>query len=263
MKRAAVVALVVVAAACASNPYVPLPEPKVANGPTTTTTAVPDLTDVNLPGVRGTTTTVPALGPGPVTIIGRVDGPDGPVAGATVRLDRISDAGTTGVDVPTAADGTWNLANVLGGRYRVRAWLAPTLGMAKATVVFVEQTNPKPIVLKLAQFGGAVVDWAMAPTPPPVDQRVNLKVRIANRTVDAQGFITETPVYATTVVLSGGGRWQLYSQNPQYTDTDGSVVFEMACLQAGPQPLTVQLENGETKTLDLPPCFDPSSTAGE
>jgi hypothetical protein len=259
----AVLALVFLAAACAHDPYAPLPEPDVAKGPTTTTTTLPDLDNVALAGVRGTTTTVPKLGPGPITIIGRVDGPDGPVAGAIVHLDRITDAGTSGIDVPTAVDGTWNLANVLGGRYRVRAWLAPTLGMSKAVTVFLEQPNPKPVVLKLAQFGGAVIDWAIAPNPPPVAERVNLKVRVSNRTVDSQGYIDKAPVYATSVTLSGGGRWTLYSENPQYTDADGSAVFELACREAGPQPLTVQLENGDTRTLDLPACVDASVSAPE
>jgi hypothetical protein len=263
VKRALLVVLVALAAACAHDPYAPLPEPDVAKGPTTTVTTLPDLDNVGLAGVRGTTTTVPQLGPGPITIVGRVDGPDGPVAGAVVHLDRITDAGTSSVEVPTAVDGTWNLGNVLGGRYRIRAWLAPTLGMAKATFVFLEQPNPKPVVLTLQQFGGTVVDWAMAPNPPPVEERVNLKVRVTNRTVDSQGFIDRSPVYATSVMLTGGGRWRLYSENPQLTDVDGSAVFELACREAGPQPLAVQLENGETKTLDLPACVDTSVTTGE
>ena len=263
LRRVAVIALVLFVAACADDPYAPLPEPDVGTGPSTTSSSVPDLDNVGLPGVRGTTTTTPALGPGPVTIVGRVDGPDGPVAGAIVRLDRITDAGVTGVDVPTATDGTWNLSNVLGGRYRVRAWLAPTLGMAKAVVVFVERGDPKPVVLHLERFGGAVVDWAMAPNPPPVFDRVNLKVRVANRIVDERGFITASPVSGTSVLLNGIGRWRLYSENPQYTDADGSAVFEMACREAGPQPLSVQLENGETKQLEIPACVDPTAPAGE
>jgi hypothetical protein len=257
------VAIVLIAAACANSPYDPLPEPDVDSGPTTSSTTQPDLDNVGLPGVRGTTTTVPALGPGPLTIVGRVDGPDGPVGGAIVHLDRITDAGTSSVEVPTAPDGTWNLANVLGGRYRVRAWLAPTLGMAKAVVVFLEQPNAKPVQLRLERFGGAVVDWAMAPTPPPVDTRVNLKIRVATRVVNDRGFIDASPVYATPVTLSGSGQWRLFSDNPQYTDTDGAVLFEMSCRETGAQPLTVQLQNGDTKVLDLPACVDASETTGE
>jgi hypothetical protein len=258
----AVVAVLLVAAACAHDPYAPLPEPDVGSGPSTTSTTLPDLEKVALPGVRGTSTTVPQLGPGPVTIVGRVDGPDGPVAGAIVRLDRISEAGISSVDVPTAADGTWNLAKVLGGRYRVRAWLAPSLGMSKAALVFVERSNPKPVVLRLERFDGAVVDWAMAPNPPPVEERVNLKVRVATRTVDSQGYIDASPVYGTSVTLSGAGRWRLFSENPQYTDTEGAVVFELSCREAGPQPLSVILQNGESKTLELPACVDTTVSTG-
>lgn len=256
----AVLALVLLAAACAESRYDPLPEPQVDDGPTTTSTTQPDLDNVALPGVRGTTTSVPALGPGPITIVGRVDGPDGPVGGAIVHLDRITDAGTSSIEVPTAPDGTWNLANVLGGRYRVRAWLAPSLGMPKAVLFFLEDSRPKPVHLRLERFGGAVVDWAIAPTPPPVDERVNLKVRVATRVVNERGFIDSTPVFGTTVTLSGAGNWRLFSDNPQSTDSDGSAVFELSCREEGAQPLTVLLENGETKALELPPCFDATPT---
>ena len=135
--------------------------------------------------------------------------------------------------------------------------------MPKAVLVFVDTQSPKPIEIKLDQYGGAAVDWAMAPNPPPVGERVNLKVRIANRTVDNQGFIDETPVYGTTVTLSGSGSWHLYSDNPQYTDVDGSVTFEMSCRQAGSQPMSVVLDNGDTTALDLPACVDTTASSGE
>src|SRR5437899_6439356 len=128
MRRVTIaVALVLLAGCSADAKYAALPVPKTSPGEATTTTSTPprNFEDIALPGVGGTTTTeAPRVGPGPATIVGRVDGPDGPVPGAIVELDRWTGDRFASVQVPTAADGTWNVQHVLGGRYRVRAWLA-------------------------------------------------------------------------------------------------------------------------------------------
>ncbi|MCU1483719.1 MAG: hypothetical protein JWN67_465, partial [Actinomycetia bacterium] len=93
MRRTGILlALVLVVAACANaqKKYEPLPVPEQSqDAPATPSTVPQKLDEVALPGVAGaTTTTSVAMGPGPVTILGRVDGPDGPVGNARVHLDR-------------------------------------------------------------------------------------------------------------------------------------------------------------------------------
>src|SRR5205085_4379220 len=124
MRRAIALAVVVVAvAACSGSKYSPLPEPETSKGSTATTTTVPDLEQVGLPGANGTTSTsAPALGPGPITIHGRVDGPDGAVTGAVVEVARAVGTRLATARVATNLDGTWSVPQVLGGRYRIRAW---------------------------------------------------------------------------------------------------------------------------------------------
>ena len=222
--------------------------------PATSSTIPGGLGRVALPGVPGTTTTAPAaIGPGRVTIVGRVDGPDGPIANARVRLERITDAGVAAIEVPTAADGTWNAANVLGGRYRIRAWQAPAFGMLRAQVVFIESPGERPLVLRLDRFEGTRIDAVVAPAPV-VGELVNLKVRVATRRVDDRGYVRYVPSFGVTATLTGPGAWNVRSPNPQFTDPEGSVVWELECLQAGPQPLSVFLDGGESDSLDLPPC---------
>lgn len=259
----AVLALLVVLGACSTtDKYAPLPVPDDGDAaPTTATTAGPDLDDVALPVVPGrTTTTAAVLGPGPVTILGRVDGPEGPVAGAVVQLERLVGNAVAATRVPTAPDGTWNLQNVLGGQYRIRAWLAPSLAMERAQLVFVEAPRPRAVILRLERFEGLRVDGAVAPNPPSVDEDANLKVRVARRQVGEDGRIRAVPVVGTEVVLSGSGSWSVRSSNTGVTGPDGSVTFRVVCRDAGVQPLSVVLENGEVRSLELPPCFDPSST---
>lgn len=258
----AVAVLAALASACGGDdPYAPLPKPDAAPAETTTTTARPDLDAVVLPAARGTTTTTVAVGPGPITILGRVTGPDGPVAGAIVRLERLVGDGSAAVQVPTAADGTWNVERVLGGRYRVRAWQPPQLAMARASVVFVEAGAPEPIELRLDRYEGRRVDAVVAPEPPAVGGQANLKVRVADRVVDDRGVIRTTPTVGVSVQLTGSGSWFVLSSNPQSTGSDGSVTFAVQCQSEGSQPLSVVLQGTETVTLSVPPCVDPNPTS--
>jgi hypothetical protein len=107
MRRAAVVlAPLLVAAACSDDPFEPLPEPDDVQIEETTTTTEPDLTGVPLAPVLGATTTTVAIGPGPLTIVGRVEGPDGPIPDAIVQLERLVGDTIATARVPTAPDGT-------------------------------------------------------------------------------------------------------------------------------------------------------------
>ncbi len=257
MRRTAVVlALVLLGSACAgTHKYDPLPVPDAGDAsPTTSSTIAPRLDEVQLPAVPGSTTSTVAMGPGPVTIVGRVDGPDGPLSGARVRLERLAGDGVATVEVPTGPDGSWNVQNVLGGRYRVRAYQAPSFGMTRAQVVFVDSPRAKPIILRVDRFEGTRIDAVIAPQPPVVDSPSNLKVRVTVRGVDSQGIVRSTPRASAMVTLSGTGSWSLSSSNPSFTDAAGEALFQLTCLAAGAQPLTVMLDTGETQALDLPAC---------
>lgn len=263
MRRAALVVIVALAACSAgSNPaFGPLPEPEDVALEETTTTTEPNFATVPLAPALGATTTTVALGPGPLTVVGRVEGPEGVVPDAVVQLERLVGDGSASTRVPTAPDGTWNLANVLGGRYRVRAWRAPDLVTARPTIVFLEAgTEPRAVDLRLDPVGGTRVDVAVAPDPPPVDEPVNMKVRVAVRTVDGEGVVRDAPMPAVSVALSGSGDWQISSPNPAFTAADGSVTYRMTCLAPGNQPLLATVGGADTYALAVQPCLDPDAT---
>jgi hypothetical protein len=257
VRRAAVaLALAVLAVGCTStHKYDPLPVPEESEGTTPTSSTIPtNLDEIPLAAVGGTTSTTTAMGPGPVTISGRVDGPDGPVANGRVHLERLVGDGVASVEVPTAADGSWNVQHVLGGRYRIRAYQVPSLGMARAQVFFVESPKAKPVVLKVERFDGVKVDTAIAPNPPVVGTPANLVVRLTTRTVLPGGTVQATPAVNETVTLSGSGSWSTSTANPSFTDAAGQATFEVTCGATGPQPLSVQLTTGDLVPLDLPGC---------
>jgi hypothetical protein len=255
------VALVAALAACSNDdPFATLPKPDKVDVVSTTTTTEPDLTGVPLAPVAGVTTTTAAIGPGPLTIVGRVEGPEGVVAGAIVQLERIVGEGVASARVPTAADGTWNLSGVLGGRYRIRAWRQPDLVTAEPEIVFLESGPQRAVSLRVEVVGGVRVDAAIAPDPPIVDEPANLKVRVAERTVDDGGIVRDTPVGGVQVQLVGTGDWRLESSTFAVTGSDGGATFRVVCEDDGEQPLYAELEDGQQYALMLPPCLDPEAT---
>src|SRR5262249_8051564 len=92
-----------------------------------TTTAPAHLTRAMTNDVPGATTSSVPVGPGFATLSGIALGPQGPVGGATVHVDRLVGDAVGSVNVAAQADGVWNLPGILGGRYRVRAWRSPDM----------------------------------------------------------------------------------------------------------------------------------------
>lgn len=257
----AVLVLLASAACTTASRYAALPKPDPIDSVPTTAPGSQHLDEVVLPAVAGTTSTTIGIGPGPLTIVGRVEDPDGaPVAGAVVHLERLVGDSFASVDVPTAADGTWNVTKALGGRYRIRAWLPPSMAMLQAQIVFIESPASKPVILRLERFQGTRVDAVVAPVPPLIDEEANLKVRVTTRVVDQRGVVRSTPRVSETVALTGSGEWSLRSSNPAVTDSTGSVTFLLVCRDDGPQPLSVVIAGAETIPLSLPDCIDPSAT---
>lgn len=259
MRRAAAVLLCLsTASACSAHGVPPLPAP-----PTTkvraSTTSVPDLSGVALREVPGRTTTTIALGPGSAVINGSVNGPDGPVAGAVVHVERLVGDGEAVVDVGTAADGTFALNNVKGGRWRIRAYRPPDLALVKPEIFYLEATGTKALALKLDRYQGIGVSSALAPTPAIVDEPANLVVQVTLESVDARGVVRAVPVPGVRVELFGTGDWEVDSGNPKLADGAGQALWSVRCRSSGVQPLSVLVGDSDKFPLSLPACA-PSAT---
>ncbi|HUQ39777.1 MAG TPA: carboxypeptidase-like regulatory domain-containing protein [Acidimicrobiales bacterium] len=255
MKRRAVllsVALSVVVAAC-SDPAAELPAPPTT-APTTSTTAAPDLSLIDLGGVPGTTSTTVAIGPGKARLSGVVNGPSGPVPGAHVRVERLVGGGVAVADVQADGAGHWELPRILGGRYRVRAWLAPELALVKPEVLFLGATEERDVPIPVQRYVGLVAVPATAPAPPIVDEPVTLVVQVARRLVDEQGVVRSSSVPLTRLELFGGGAWEIGSANPTTSDSAGRGEWELRCNSTGRHPLTVLVGQEESVPVDVEAC---------
>jgi hypothetical protein len=207
-----------------------------------------------------TTTTAPAIGRGRAAINGTVTGPNGPLAGAAVEIDRVVGSSYASARTTTAADGTWSFRNILGGDYRVRAWQAPALDMATPQTVFLASDQPQSVDLQLTSYQAQQVQVAINPADPVQGQPSNLVIQVTNPRIDADGVLTLPPVAGVAVTLVNGSGWQVNNGNPLPTDADGQVTFQVECTTTGDDPLSAQVASNPPVSLLMPACAAPTPT---
>ncbi|HEX2851188.1 MAG TPA: carboxypeptidase-like regulatory domain-containing protein [Acidimicrobiales bacterium] len=250
-----VAAVGLLVAGCTPGSVPPLPAPPSLPS-TTATTAPVDLSGVGLAAVAGRTTTTVAIGPGGATITGTVTGPAGAVAGAVVHAERLVDDAVASADVVTADDGTYALPQILGGRYRVRAWKAAPDNLADTSpaVFFLGGNESKVLNVALQKFDGTDVSTAIAPSPPQVDVAANLVVQVVTKSVGTDGIVRSAPVTGVRVELFGPGSWRLASPAATTSDGSGRARWQLTCGAPGAQPISVVVGDSQTFPLDVPAC---------
>lgn len=232
----------------------PVKSAKGSQGP-----ALPaNLNTVAQAGVPGaTTTTVPPIGPGAASIVGSVLGPNGPVGGATVEADRVVGNSISSTKVTTAADGSFLIGSILGGRYRVRAWQSPTMALTQPEIFFLGATESHQLALHLDAFTGPDVSTSVNPKVLVVGQIANLAVEVSNPSVDADGVVRDQPQAGVQVTLTDGNAWTVYSGNPLMTGADGQALFQISCSSPGSNPLSVQIGSSAPQPITVPDCVQP------
>jgi hypothetical protein len=223
-------------AGCSKHEGKALPAPKP--GETTTTTAPADLTQVSLQPIALTgkpTTTTRPVGGGKATIAGRVVDTDGnPVPGAFVRAIYYGDPSKPEViEALSLDDGTYRFEQVLGGRWRVRAWKTPALATLEDNTFFLGYTENRQLDLRVKAATDYVVTSSMAPNPP----------------------FTGSPVELAVLVMS-----QAVTDATKATEFNGRAAWTLTCVEAGLQPITAVV-GGRDWPLNLPACHDPMETS--
>jgi hypothetical protein len=264
VRRAGTIALVaglgLLAVGCSRVETLSFPTPPPTQA-TTPPTSIGDLTKVTTAAVAGRTATTVAVGPGDATLSGTVAGPNGPVGGADVHVERLVGDASAAVDVVSGPDGTWSLPGLLGGRYRVRAWRVPDLDLTTPQIFFLPATGTRSVALQLAQFGTAAVATALAPDPPVVGQPAALAVQITMETVDASGVVRPVPVSGASAELANGLTWTVADPNPTVTSAGGRATWQLSCGAVGAQSLAVIVNDADVYALNLSACVAPPPTS--
>ncbi len=257
-----VVLLAAVTGGCAgevtvSYPVVPSTLPLQS---TTTPTIGIDRSKVSLQTIdpEATTTTTIGFGPSSGSLEGVVRGPEGPVPGAKVRIERLVGQQSATTIVDADEKGRYELKGVELGRVRVRAWHAPDLAMTVDDVFFTEAKAKHDLTLK--SYGRTDVQWAMAPTTPLVGQKVNIVVEVSSRVVDEDGKISVTPLSGVGVSVFPQGVLLPIEVGERLTNGDGRVIFTLRCDAPGTSALDVRLATGGQATINPPPCVRPIIT---
>lgn len=239
---AAVVALGSLLVACTAPRGDLLPPPSSTSStelPSTTTQ--PDYSQIALERLPGETTVPPLETDGRTTIRGSVSGPDGAVAGAVVRIQRLVGGQMQQIDVRTGENGGFVQGSLPGGRFRIRAFQEPSLTTMEPEVFYLVDGDDREVRFDLRRFDQIVALPSTTPPAPVVGGRVNLAVRIARQQVDGDGVVHESPLPGVRVRISSSGWALVGGAAVDVTDGDGVAVFEYRCDQAGAVTASVVL----------------------
>jgi hypothetical protein len=253
----ALVVLVAGAAGCGTAvETLSFPPPPSSSAPVAATTPPPfdglGVTEATVPSVA-TTIDVHVTGGG-AEIRGSVVGPTGPVAGATVQLRRFVADRSAATEVVTSPAGRFRVGDLLGGRYRLRAWASPTMAMTSPQMLFLGDHADQGVTLRVQQFTQPTVTSAFSPDPTTEGQPTTIAVEVSRPTVTTAGIVRYTPAPGVPVILAGG--WTVaHDAAPERTDAAGVATFVASCETAGVDPLTALVGSAVSAELHVPPCL--------
>ena len=199
-----------------------------------------------------------AIGVGRVTMTGVVQGPDGPVEGAVVRIERLVDKSIASIDVTTDAQGRYRLNRVQGGRVRIRAYRSPDLAALEPIVTFASGEFKQDVNLK--RYDQTSIQWSLAPSEPRLNEPANIVVQVSRQDVGADGVLRQVPVPSVGVTVTPLGLLQTDLIQETLTNERGRVQFALRCLGVGGSDLQVALATGESAQISPPSCRDATTT---
>ncbi len=176
---------------------------------------------------------------GSAALAGTVVGPGGELlSDAVVRVERFEGTASVAVDLRTDGSGTFRLNEALGGRYRVRAWRAPTYAQDGSEVTFVTDGEQRNFRLQLAVPSGDELRVGIDATRVIVGQTTSVGVRVRGPYVNDNGQVTFGGKAGREITITGSGVLTGLA-GTRATDGEGFTAFTIACNQIGEADVTV------------------------
>jgi hypothetical protein len=263
-----VVAVATTVVACTSGsdqadtpdaPQLSLPPPSYDDLPVVTLPdgfVQPDTRGVRLSPVvaqpKGGAPPLPVYG-GDASIRGLVNGPDGPVAGATVRIERWVGGRSGSITVNAGGDGRFSAPKLLGGRYRVRAWLQPNLTATESQVLFLAIDGSQDVNVDVNKFEGLQLQAGLDVSVINVDDNARVRALFTRAGVDDDGIVVGEPVPAAKIQLTSPPGLSVTGDNPGTTNENGFATWNVKCDKEGSYTVTLTTEGAST-TYTLPTC---------
>jgi len=187
------------------------------------------------------------------TITGVVTGPDGPVAGATVRVERFVGTASGSVQVVTDGSGRFVVTGALGGRYRVRAWLQPDLATFASPTGFVADGDSLDLSPNLERHNAVTLQLAATEATLTMGAPGGVRALLTRETVDSNGIVQAGGVAGSLVTLVAVDGLSITSPNPATTEASGSASWVIECTALGAHQVSAAVPEASASAT-LPAC---------
>ena len=222
---------------------------------------LPDTRFVSLQPVPGKAQPVPPIPVrgGQAVVEGTVNGPGGPVPGATVRIERWVGDASGALTTTTDGAGHFGAAGLLGGHYKVRAWLQPSLATFDAATGFVPYNGTLQVNVVMEQHDAYHVQLAPTASTATVGNGFGVVALVSQEQVDANGVVVDAPVAGVPAKLSTDRSIKIDGANPAKTGGDGLASWVLTCQTSGSFSADVTTPRGKA-SASLPTCTGGTTT---
>jgi hypothetical protein len=221
----------------------------------------PDTRFVSIDPVTGKAQPVPPIPVvgGRATVEGTVVGPGGPVAGATVHIERWVGSQSGAIDVATDGAGHFGSGGLLGGHYEVRAWRQPDLSTATASTGYLVDGGVFDTTVTMQQHNATTIQLAASTGVIQTGVPFTALALVTKQQVDTTGVVQTVPVNgeAITLVLDAG--MSMTGNADTKTGADGLARWTLTCQTAGNHSMTATTADGDG-SVKLPPCQNSTTT---
>lgn len=158
-----------------------------------------------------------------------VDGAVVPAVGATVSIERVTIDGTASAQLSTGTDGSFAFTGLLGGSYRVRAYMPGVSSSGPAVVRFVADGSANDLQFALSGPNAAVSLDLVGPPEISTAAPATVAVVASAESVDQLGRFVRVPISGVRVSLSGSSAASIVSADQVFTDSGGAARFLISC----------------------------------
>jgi hypothetical protein len=197
---------------------------------------------------------IPVVG-GDTTVQGTVQGPDGPVAGATVLVERFVGTASGSLQVGTDGGGHYVVPNALGGRFRVRAWLQPDLSTFSSPTGFVAAGASLTLDVTLERHNAVTLQLASSQATLSMDAPGGVRALLTRETVGTDGIVRSVGLAGAQVTLTASDGIVVTSGNPAATDGAGAASWVVSCTAEGAHDVSATVADpAASDSVTLPVC---------
>ena len=165
-----------------------------------------------------------------------------PVSDAVVRIQRITSSGETAIDVRTDGEGSWSLTELLGGRFRTRAFVPGTLHSLGSEVTALEPGGADEFPVRVATPSEAIQIHLVGPEKIGLGLDDTVAITAGRQVVDGDGILVEVASPGLLITVTVEGAAGVISADQLLTDSGGAARFLISCADLGASTMTVATE---------------------